>query len=794
VRQVKPFWLFVLGWLLLGSAFSQSARVLAVAIDYQPNAFVVQLSQLKSLGVGQVVVRLTDLPTPQQWQAMLDALDRSELEWWLSLANMPRTHGWVVLPERYRLRGTEQGVYTVEIPAADQTLLALSPYDQPMLSMLMPLTLSGGRAALALGNTATSVLLFYPRITDAIPDLWEGWDRYRDALCAMLLLRKPAGKFRGWLIESGWDAQSAAAFPDTPQFRAEWLGFLKQRYGEVTELERAWDLSASLKRYEQAASLIPLWHSERGLPVLASLEAMDALVPAEQNAPRSDKKSWEVDPRNCRFWDDYSDFLAERWRTLLKGLRQTLLHFTPDAEFQVAQPMPDSTDLPVPDPLRDPMLPFGYHLPATQRSEWRTFLILESARSPLRLVMLDWQGEPVERAGLVQELAREMGVFTIIWRVRDLNTLPQESWQWLRAADRDPSSPTFIPFPISLWGVTSVQKLPMGWWLPSESSNRLQPLFWGFEPFAFSRTIEVQQLDKEGKPTTAQTIELYLWTAGEEREVRLRRFDQAPLEAVKLNGETVPLSVRGDTVRLRVGSVPVRVRGFETLPLCESVVDEWSQRVAELLKRGTSAAQDTQVLRFVFDGALSTYRRDRVQGFPLVRNAWLDIESAFRPYRLIEAERATEQTFGTVRRDLSASGGATLWLHTPLKPIGNGYYASYALNIRTEGSYNLYLACRLPATPDQPSDTIEWQIVRGGEEASPIARGVAPLDAERAVSRYSDRFVWLPLGNATLPAGDYILQLRYVPSAERRAFYAEWDMLLVAPPGIVPRSVLPPAY
>ncbi|MEN3000949.1 MAG: hypothetical protein ABDI19_03800, partial [Armatimonadota bacterium] len=102
--------LFAILLFAIAGVQAQPTHTLAVAIDYQPDTFSEQIAHLKSLGMAQVVVRLTALPTLQQWQAMLDTLDKSELEWRCSLAELPRASGWVVLPERYRLRGTEQGV------------------------------------------------------------------------------------------------------------------------------------------------------------------------------------------------------------------------------------------------------------------------------------------------------------------------------------------------------------------------------------------------------------------------------------------------------------------------------------------------------------------------------------------------------------------------------------------------------------------------------------------------------------------------------------------------------------
>jgi hypothetical protein len=783
-------------WLAtLGQTLPQ-AEGLAVAVEYAPDHFAEQLRQLKGLGVRQVVVRLRELPSPSQWQAMLEACAQSELEWWLWLAHWPRAAGWVVLPERYRLRGNEQGVYTLQIAGARETLLALAPRDQPSLQGLSRLTLSGGRAVAAIGESAESLLLLYPRLENALPDLWDGWDRERDALIALLQTRQPDGRFRGWLVESSWDAQSAASLPESQRFAAEWQGFLQQRYGELTELERAWDTATPLSRFEQATRLIPLWHGERGLPLLVSLDAP--------------QKPMEVVPRLCRFWDDYHAFLGERWRVLLRGLRQALLAFTPEAGFAIVQPMPDPTDLPVPDALRDALLPTAVYLPARWRSAWRPFLIRKSAStdSKMQTVILEWTGESVERVSLIQELAREMGAAQVVWHVRDIGTLPRDTWQALQAVDAGSAraqKPHFFYFPTSLWSATRIQKWRAGWWVPQEGSSELQPLFWGFELFAFWRPVEIQvaapaapskrgEREEVGGDSVVRCIELYLWREQGEREIILRRFDQKPLDALHLDGEPVPLTVRGNTVRLKVGTVPVRVRGFELLPLCESVVNDWTQRVDSLLKRNTAASQDTRVLRFLFESALTTYRRDPVQGFALLRNAWLEAERAFQPYRLVEAESSPDHTFGTVRRDLAASGGATLWLHTPLPPGADGFYARYPLNIRTDGVYHLYLACRLRSDSTEKPDGIEWQIFSGTEEKAPLARGSAPLDAARAVSHYADGFIWLPLGSTALKAGDHVLVLRYLPATDQPPFYAEWDMVLVAPPGVVPRGAMPPAY
>jgi hypothetical protein len=750
---------------------------LGVAIDYAPENFSETLTRLKAQGVEEVVIRLTELPAPERWDALVQAVENSELRWRVWLTNLPRADGWQVAPERYRIAGNPDGVYTIQIPDATRTLLAVSPRETPFLRLQTTLELSNGRAITAIGDTAESVLLLYPLRRRALPDLWDGWDAYRDALLSLLQRRAPKTNFQGWIAQSEWDVLSLSAFPTSPLAQAEWLAFLKTRYPDLTELERAWDVSVKLERHEQAARLIPLWREGRGLPILI---ALDGSV-----------KPQELDSNRSRFWDDWQAFLMERWRGLLSGLRRALRTHTPNAEFLVLQPAPNPAELPTPEAFTDPQLPTGWLLPAAQRDAWRTHLLLETQRrerlgAPLQTVILEWSGDDAERASLFQTFARGMAIERVYWLVGSQG-LPEGAWQALRQTDALPDAPALQPFPIALWGLTQIRQYRSGWWLPSEQPD-LQPLLWGFEIHGFQRGTEVRTLDAQGNLQITRQLELCLWLDEGEREIALRRFDRAPLTAFDLNGEPVRLDIRGDIVRLRVGTVPVRIRGFQSEPVCETSVEQWLARVGELMKRGNPTGQDAAVLKFNFDNALSVYRRNPAQGFSLVRTNWFEFERAYQPYRWIEAESARQHEFGTVRRDRAMSGGATLWLGA-LMPV-EGVSATYSLALRETQNYTIWLAVR-----GVPTGTVEWQILQPADaEAKPLAEGVALLSAERAVSRYADQCLWIPLGSAPLKGGDYQLRLRWKPESAHPPHYAEWDVILVAPAGVQPKHVLPPKY
>ncbi|BCW95962.1 MAG: hypothetical protein KatS3mg018_1444 [Fimbriimonadales bacterium] len=752
----------------------QEPHTLGVAVDYRADGFAERLRQLKAQGVGEVVIQLPSLPSREEWRGLVEAAEQSGLGWRLWLTNLPRTEGWTVAPERYRLMGNADGVYTLALPDATRVLLTVSPRETPFLRLNTVLELSNGRAITAIGDTAESVLLLYPLRRDALPDLWDGWDAYRDGLLALLHERAPKQGFRGWLLQSDWDILSLSTLPTSPLAQAEWRAYLQTRYPDLTELERAWDASTKLEQHEQATRLTPLWREGRGLPYLIALD--DSIKPQE------------LDPNRSRFWDDWRAFLLERWRALVSGLRQTLTRHTPDADFTVIQSAPDPAELPIPDAFADPQTPVGWQMPAAARDGWRTQLLLETLRrertlEPLTMLILEWAGEDAERASLFQTFAREMGVERVYWR----GNLPETTWRALQQTDAPPDTPALQPFPITLWGLTETRRYRSGWWVPSAQPD-LQPLLWGFEIHGFQRATEVRTLDAQGKMEITRQLELCLWVDEGEREITLRRFDRAPLTAFDLNGQAVPLEARGERVRLRVGATPVRIRGFQSEPICETSVEGWIARVGELFKQGNPTGQDAQVLKFNFDNALSVYRRNPSQGFPLIRTNWFEFERAFQPYRWLEAESARLHEFGTVRRESAASGGATLWLNTPL-PIESAS-ATYTFAVRETQAYTLWLAVR-----GAPAGSVEWQAIPADSpEATPVAEGAATLSAERAVARYADQYYWLPLGNAPLKAGEYRLTLRWKPSAPQPPHATEWDALLIAPPGIQPKHFLPPAY
>lgn len=756
------------------AANTETQTALGISVVYRANTFAEQVAQLKALGVPAVMVRLETLPSKGEWQEAIETLEASGVEWWLCLEGLPLCDGWVSAPDQFRLQGNAEGVYTVRMPVdTPKTLVALSPADTPHLQTLSQLELSEGRAQIALGGTEQSVLLLYPYLKKALPDLWEGWDRYRDQLFALLKVRAPKQGFKGWVIASPWTPLSLSVFPTSPVARAEWHAYLKARYPQLVDLETAWQISGSFKDHATASTLIPLWRGARGVPFLVAPDS--SVDPVEVEAPKS------------QFWSDYRLFLATRWQSLIRNLETALRSYTPDVNlFCLHPPTANEPEM----SLLYQELRNALWLPQESSARWRTLMVLEAFQAtrhpnPLAMVCLEGAHLPSERATLLQHTARELGYSAVFWQIAPDGSVSSEWWNALKSTDSAPESPQFVPFPRALWSLTSIQKFRLGWWVPLDPAPNLNLLGWGFEVAGFWRVVEVQQTDKAGNLIVEPQFEIYLWSPEGEREVVLRRVDKSPLSALDLNGQEVKLDVRGDLVRFRLGTTPVRLRGFAMLPYCESALSLWSQRVQELLKR--TGSQPPEALKFQWENALEVYRKDREQGYAMVRSVWLDIERAFQPYRWLEVEQAGTRTLGIARPDPALSGGAS-WVFSSLMPSAE-YQVRFKVRLRVAGSHTLWLALRLPA-----SGSVEWQVHQETQGEQPVAQGTVELSPDRATSPYADQFAWLPIGTFGAQPGDYLLTLRWLPADQPSVFSAEWDALLIAPAGITPRGILPPSF
>lgn len=770
------------GWLLMflvaGSYAQPSASVVTqgVHLSYRAGSFGTDLEKLAKAGVRSVLLEWQSFPQAEQWSDAIQKLEQAKLDYWLAFSPHRAERyatGWIVQPERYRLAPSKEGVYSLRFSGADKAWMVAANRTDASWKRTTMLDVRNDRATLAMpGDPESEVLLFYPHGRTQLPDLWEGWDRFRDNLMVLLKELKPGTGFRGWvnLVSIPQDDDAVACVPDSPLFRVEWQSFLQARYKEIGDLEREWGLEGGIGSFERAAGVIPLWRVNRGLPYL-------------WDPAKPDEKPLDVGIHRSAFQRDYRDYLNARLTALTGTLRQALRPFTGDAPVYAIQ-MPPSHQQP-------PLIPtytgsYGglenvcVWLPNNDKEAWGYWMAYHTLegrpRNPAhRMLIVELGVEQLESASLTLARARALGYQQVFWQLATPESVPDEFFKAMLAADEAPANGIeWLPFPASLWSPAEFIRLPDGrWWFPSASAGG-EVLDWGDNLYAYWTTSDT---------TEGRRIQLCLWSKQGIQEVVLRRLDDSTLSVLSTDGQAVGVRVHRDRVTLQVGMRPILLTGFQVLPICETAVNEYNARFALAEKAAAQAGHQFSILRFNFRQAVSLYERNPVEGYRLIVNSVHEAERFLRSHLQIEAEHTQEHTFGTLRENPAASGSSTLWLSTPLSPSSAGYGASYTFSAARPGEYVLWLSTTLPATP------LEWSMASTSEPDSPsIFKGRIPEqeNGELTVrSGYGGTFHWVRIGTVTLKPGEYRLQLR-LSNEKLDWYYAEWDALLIAPPELEP--------
>ncbi|MEO0249832.1 MAG: hypothetical protein ABIN58_09940 [candidate division WOR-3 bacterium] len=760
-------------WRLVGASPQPLALLQGVLLRLDANRLETQLTLLEQADVHAVLIELPDLPEAAVWQKAIELLEQKRFLYWFLFSPFDErryVRGWTIQPERYRLRPNPQGTYNLRFPGAHQALLIVADRNDASIKRELTLEVREDKALLAAGgDPATEVLLFYPRGVSPLPNLWERWDDFRDRLFA-LLKRSPPGKgFQGWVnllpLLSNEDAR--AVIPDSSLFRLEWEAFLKERYKEPADLNRAWRTESELKSLSEAAKAVPLWRLKRGVPYL--------WLPGS--------KPVRVDPSRSTFWSDYFAYLDSQLVNLARTCQRALQEVHGSKPVYTLWLPPEDQPLgslsrrtqPLEEGLAVWLLP-----EAREAWDYQLLNALQVSRSLGRqqlMAIVSTIPDQTEAANLFLAKLRSMGYTLIFWQipVEQLQSIP-----WLtgfRSADQGLQPPELLPFPESAWTPAEIERLPDGrWWVPVAGMPG-EPLRWGRKVAGYWLA------SGDG------SLQLCLWSIKGRQPLTVRVPNNSSLSAFSTDGQPVELRTKGDRLTLTLTEVPLVLQGFRSMPICESVVEEWRERFAHLEQLAKQRGRDLSVARFLFRQAYSSWKRDPYGGFEALLRAIQEAERLLRPYLWLEAESASEHSFGTVRDAPAASGKATLWLNSPLAPSSEGYFARYPLSILEEGDYVLWLA-----SPDRKAP-VEWSLISGIEsDSTPIAQGrLSDPESEPVAGRYGGRFLWLRLGVVHLKPGPFTLTLR-LPTPVGGWYRAEWDAILIAPPTIKPSDREPPDF
>ena len=270
------------------------------------------LDAVKAKGLHDIVIwPAKSLPdcSPAALQRVMDYCETSGMQYGLACGpglTAPLT-GMVIKPSTYRYDSRESLTAQWTVTNADSALfLVVDATDKEN-----KIVRSGGvfikdpQVSVPIELPAASshgVALLFPHKSlpvtgkGSLPDVWGGFDNYRDRLLVFLSHVKFGQNFRFFLDpltrQIGLGGESDYLVPDSGAFLVEFEAFLLRRYPHLADMKQSWGLTeGDFKTHRDMARLVPLWANDRGIPYLFDTT--------------SGKTVRIMDARQSRWWDDF---------------------------------------------------------------------------------------------------------------------------------------------------------------------------------------------------------------------------------------------------------------------------------------------------------------------------------------------------------------------------------------------------------------------------------------------------------------------------------------------------------
>ena len=290
-----------------------------------------RLALLKERGVLDILIKpersITKIPVASL-QRLVDYLDTNGFRYGLAFGtglDTPLT-SVVVKPNAYRqevaegvtsqfnVTDSEKAAYfVIDLTDKEYKILRSGTVNVRENVAVVPVELPAG--------ISRAVTLLYPTKTpsaskDAVlPDLWNGYDDYRDRLLSVLgsvkfgaglrFFSDPLAKSLSLVGETDYSV------PTSEAFRLEFEAFLSRAYASLDDLKAGWDcLDNKSKSFAEIARLVPLWANGRGAPYLFD--------------PVSSQTTHINDTTVSRWWNDFLQFRTDSIQGYMNAMADAL--------------------------------------------------------------------------------------------------------------------------------------------------------------------------------------------------------------------------------------------------------------------------------------------------------------------------------------------------------------------------------------------------------------------------------------------------------------------------------------
>ncbi len=711
---------------------------------------------------------LTHVP-PAAAQRVLDYLDANGFHYGLRIADFPKDPliGYVVKPAVYRSASPAPTGPTRfrHIPSlADAFYVLVTPKDGDIEDSGTAQVVGGETAQVTLNNpTSGDVLLLYPQRLylpgtpeSRLPDLWQGYDEYRDRLLGFFSRVHLGPGFRFFLDPIsdgiGFDGEVENVVPTTDGYRLDFEAWLTKKYNHnLDDLYRSWGIKNNdLPDFAVAARSLPLWSGGKGAPYI-----YDPIK----------KVPYQVlnRPLGGHVWDDMQQFRLESVRGYMNALAGVLKKGVADAPvvygwggrsalFTNPQARGGFDGLCVADVATG-----AYAFAQAEETPKTTWLIAAQPGGTLSATAnADW--DALKGAGVrgffapaaTPESARRLADYGA-----SLSFQAPELAQPMRV----------LPYPAGVPGLqVGLRRLADGvWWLPS---YRAGALFSAGDSLSLGPLLRAYKLsDPDGR-----LPRFVVWSPhGALTQAKFPFAKDANAAITDAAGMPVKIDKKKGEWTVAVGADPIVFSHVAIVPLPEDAADAADKEATRLL----TLAKDQGLPTELYADRLFQVRNTipvKAQDADLRYNAYAklvaDMTRDLQPFVWLEAEGASSHTFDALVSDSEASGGSYLSLDTDRLPpsstgdAGGGYRAVYDFSVNAGGSYALWMA----ASPARDSSPFTYTVDDGG------ANQAEDVPTEGGV--YAGRFLWSHFGDATLARGKHTLTITVTGTRARDNRYA----------------------
>lgn len=295
------------------------------------------LKELKSRGISDVlVVPDVSLPdtSPARMQRLVDFLDSNDFRYGVSFGKgIPDPLvGTVVKPASYKGYPDVSLTASWQTPNADSALLILAEtttgHNEVAKHTLVKMTDNNLTVSVEAPATVGKVVPYlYPHKSvpsgtrGSIPDIWSGYDTYRDRLLTYFSVVKPGKGFRFFLDPLGAQLslsdETDYLVPDSKAFLLEWESYIRTTYPNVEDAYHSWGLEeASALTPKELARLIPLWANDVSIPYMYD--------------PTTKKTLRLADALQCHWWLDFLACRNKGVQYYMNSLANVLKHQVAD--------------------------------------------------------------------------------------------------------------------------------------------------------------------------------------------------------------------------------------------------------------------------------------------------------------------------------------------------------------------------------------------------------------------------------------------------------------------------------